>query len=266
MRHNSIFLGGIILLVGAALLGGNLLGMNIWPFLIPAILIFAGVWLLVMSRISPKSLEPEQATIPLDGAARAEVRIRHGAGRLSITGGAGPQAVASGTFSGGLSHRENRRGDTLDVEMRIPDDLWFRGGGVWFFGAWTPIIWDVRLNESIPLVVDLETGAGENRIDLSTVKAQEIRLKTGASSSELTLPSNAGRTRVKISSGAAAVIVRIPDGVAANIRIQSGLAGIKIDERRFPRSGNGYTSPDYTQADNVAEIEVETGVGSIEIR
>jgi hypothetical protein len=266
MRYNTMFVGSAILIIGFGLLAGNLLNISIWPFIIPALLILAGVWILMMSRIAPKAMESEQASIALDGAARAEIRIHHGAGRLVISGGAGPQEAAAGTFSGGVTRHSSRHGDALDVELRVPEDVWFRGGGFWFFGAWSPILWDVRLNEQIPLKLDLETGAGENRIDLTSVKAEDIRLKTGASSSELTLPAHAGRTRVKISSGAASVVVRVPEGVAANIRIQSGLAGVNIDERRFPRSGNGYTSPDYTQADNVAEIEVETGVGSIEIR
>lgn len=265
MRYGAIFWGGIVLLIGVALLGGNLLAVNVWPYLMPAILIFIGVWLLFWSRVKRQPMELEEVSIPLEGANRAEVRIRHGAGRLSIRGGAGPQVLTAGSFSGGLNHREQRRGETLDVEMRVPEDIWFRGGGPWIFGPWSPINWDMRLSSDIPMLVDLETGAGENRIDLSTVKAEEINLKTGASSSDLTLPANAGRTKVKISSGAAAVVIRVPDGVAANISVQSGLAGIKIDERRFPRSGSGYTSPDYTQAPNVAEIKVETGVGSVEI-
>jgi hypothetical protein len=266
MRYGSLFFGALVLLVGTALLGGNLLNVNVWPFLVPVILIFIGIWLLFRTRVGHRPMESENVTIPLQGAGRAELRIRHGAGRLTIDGGAGPQDLATGTFSGGLSHKEVRNGDTLDVEMRVPDDVWFRGGGPWIVGPWSPISWDVRLNNNIPMKLDLETGAGEYRINLSGVKVEEIRLKTGASSSELTLPANAGRTRVKVSSGAAAVVIRVPDGVAANIKIQSGLADIKVDERRFPRSGNGYTSADYTQADNVAEIEVETGVGSVEIR
>jgi hypothetical protein len=266
MRYNTVFFGSAIVVIGVCLLVGNLFSINMWPFLIPILLILAGVWFMVMAQIAPKAMETEQAAIPLEGASRAEICIHHGAGRLTVTGGAGDQEAAAGSFHGGLSRKTNRHGDTLDVDMRVPEDLWFRGGGFWFFGSWSPILWDVRLNDRIPMRLDLETGAGENRIDLTTVKAEEIRLKTGASSTELTLPANAGRTRVKISSGAASVVVRVPNGVAANIRVQSGLAGVSIDEQRFPRSGNGYTSSDYAQADNAVDIEVETGVGSIEIR
>jgi hypothetical protein len=266
MRYGAIFWGTLIILVGVALLAGNLLGINIWPFLWPSAIIFAGIWLLVWSRMRPKAAAEEQVAIPLQGASRAEIRIRHGAGRLILAGGAGPNEAASGSFTGGLQHTEHRRGDTLDVELSVPADLWMNFGGPWIFGPWTPIHWSVRLNEGVPMTLDLETGAGESRIDLSAVKAEDIRLKTGASSTEMTLPARAGKSRVRVSSGAASVALRIPDGVAARIGVASGLAGVSVDTNRFPRSGGGYESADYARAENAVDIHIETGVGAVEIR
>jgi hypothetical protein len=268
MKIGAIFWGTLIILVGAALLAGNLLAVNVWPFLWPVALIFAGAWLLVWSRKSPKPVAVENVSIPLKGAARANVRIRHGAGRLTLRGGAGPDVLAAGSFTGGVRHEENMRGDTLDVELRVPEDLWMNFGGPWIFGPWTPILWDVQMNDKVLMTLDLETGAGESKIDLSAMKVQEVRLKTGASSTEMTLPSRAGKTSVKVSSGAASVVLRIPDGVAARIAVESGLAGIHVDQNRFPRSGsgNGYQSADYDRAENSVDIKVETGVGAVEIR
>ena len=266
MKYGAIFWGTLIILIGVILMAGNLLAVNMWPFLWPAIIIFAGIWLLVWSQIRPKSVAGEEVVIPLNGASRAGISIRHGAGRLVLHEGAGPNVLASGSFTGGLRHTENRRGDALDVEMRVPEDIWMNFGGPWIFGPWTPILWDVRLNEGIPMTLDLETGAGESRLDLSKLKVEEIRLKTGASSTELTLPARAGKTRVKVTSGAASVVLRVPDGVAARIAVESGLAGITIDQSRFPRSGSGYQSADYDRAENSADIQVETGVGAVEIR
>jgi hypothetical protein len=266
MRTGGIFWGSLIILVGAALLAGNLFSVNVWPYLWPAALIFVGAWFLVWSQIRPKAAAAEDVTIPLQGAARASLRIRHGAGRLVLGGGAGPNVLASGSFSGGLEHSENLRGDTLDAEISVPHDLWMNFGGPWIFGPWNPILWDMHLNESIPMKLELETGAGESMLDFSALKAEEISLKTGASSSELTLPARAGKARVKVASGAASVKIRIPDGVAARIFVESGLAGITIDPNRFPRSGDGYQSPDYDRAENSADIRIETGVGAVEIR
>jgi hypothetical protein len=139
-------------------------------------------------------------------------------------------------------------------------------GGPWIFGPWTPILWEVRLNGAVPMTLDLETGAGESRIDLSALKVEEIRMKTGASSTEITLPARAGKSRAKVTSGAASVVLKVPDGVAARIAVESGLAGITIDPNRFPRNGNIYESADFGRAENSVDIHIETGVGAVDIR
>jgi hypothetical protein len=266
MKYGAIFWGTLIILVGVALLAGNLLGVNVWPFLWPSVIIFAGVWMLVWSRIRPKSMDSEQASIPLQGASRAELQIRHGAGRLILRDGAGPNELAAGTFTGGLRQNTSRRGDTLSAELSVPETIWMNFGGPWIFGPWTPIVWDLRVNGSVPMTIDLETGAGESRIDLSALKVGEVRLKTGASSTEMTLPARAGKTRAKVTSGAASVVLIVPNGVAARISVESGLAGITVDTNRFPRSQSGYESADFARAENSVDIQIETGVGAVDIR
>jgi hypothetical protein len=69
-----------------------------------------------------------------------------------------------------------------------------------------------------------------------------------------------------VKSGAAAVSLRLPEGVAGRIYIQSGLAGISVDTSRFPQVSGGYETPGYGTAANKADIRIETGVGSIDIR
>jgi hypothetical protein len=54
--------------------------------------------------------------------------------------------------------------------------------------------------------------------------------------------------------------------VAARIFVKSGLSGITVDQARFNRIGENYESPDYATAANKMEINVETGVGSVDIR
>jgi hypothetical protein len=54
--------------------------------------------------------------------------------------------------------------------------------------------------------------------------------------------------------------------VAADIRVESGLADINIDQTRFPRTGKHYISPDYETAANKIDLRLETGVSSVKIR
>ena len=97
--------------------------------------------------------------------------------------------------------------------------------------------WNVVLTREIPLQLEFETGASESHINLQDLRVSELELKTGASSSVITLPANAGQTRVNVHAGAASVEIYVPQGVSGRIRVQSGLAGIQIDQNRFPSTG-----------------------------
>ena len=119
MRKGTIFWGVIIILIGAVLLINNFVEVDIGRLILPLLMIVLGVWVLWGVFAGPRSFETEEASIPLEGAQQARVRIRHGAGRLQVAAGAGSGTLASGTFGGGLEQRVTRQGDALEVEMHI---------------------------------------------------------------------------------------------------------------------------------------------------
>lgn len=268
MRRETLFWGGILVLGGILLLLGNLgfLAVDVWKLLLPLFLIALGLWTMWGVFFAKPSAETEQVSVPLAGAGQARVRIRHGAGRLRLDDSAGPGELVAGTFVGGLDHKARREGDVLDVEMRLPFDRFPRFAFPWMLGPGSTLDWSCGLNREIPLSLDLETGASDTRIDLTNLRVTDLRLQTGASATDITLPANAGYTRVKIGSGAAAVNLRVPSGVAARIRVSAGLAGVTVDRNRFPRVGGVYQSPDYETALNKADVSIETGVGSVDVR
>lgn len=268
MRNNNLFWAIVLILVGVVLLLGNLgvfdrLEINIWDLIWPLLLIALGGWFIFGYLRGPQRPEVQQASIPLEGAGRAEIEIKHGAGNLTLTAGAAAEHLAAGSFAGGLSYRGKREGDALRVKMQVPERVGFIFPWMWAPGA---LDWDVHLNPDIPLALEFETGASRSEIDLSELRVTELKLETGASSSSVTLPAHAGLTRVKIKSGAASVEISVPGGVAARIRAQAGLARIDVDETRFPSQGDIYESPDYDAAVNKADIKIETGVGTVSIR
>jgi hypothetical protein len=136
--------------------------------------------------------------------------------------------------------------------------------------AWYPgesLDWDIRLNGDIPLNLKIDSGASSTTLDLTNLKVVDLDIDTGASSTEVSLPANAGNTRVDIDSGAASLNLRVPSGVAARIRVKSGIASINLDSNRFPRKEGGlYESADYASAANRADITIDTGVGTVEIK
>ena len=265
MSRDNLFWGFLLLIGGAVLLGNNLGYFSfdlrlLWPLFI----ILLGVYILIgRSFYSGREYEAKEVTLPLDGATEAKIRIEHGAGRLRISGAAKSGELLSGRFHN-LDLSSDKSGNRLNARLR-PD---FQGGFIWFF-PWNwghrGHEWDFSLNPDIPLTLDIDTGASDNNIDLSAIKLNMLDLDTGASSTRIILPEKGGHSRVEISSGAASMDITIPNGVAADIRVESGLADIKIDETRFPRSGKHYISPDYETAANKIDLRLETGVSSVKI-
>ena len=79
------------------------------------------------------------------------------------------------------------------------------------------------------------------------------------------MPAAAGRTAVTAETGAASLAIEVPQGVAARIRMRMALGSVVVDEARFPRTADGYASPDWEAATNRVEIDIQGGVGSVRI-
>lgn len=262
MRGNSIIWGAALVLLGALLLLSNLglITLNIWGVFWPVAMILFGVWVLwgvAFRRDAPA----EHRTIPLEGAGHARVRLKHGAGRLNVSAGSEPGALASGEFGGGLDLRTRRDGELLEVEMQIAQANW----GPW---NWSPgrLDWTVGFTRDAALSLYFETGAGEARLDLTELRVTDLSVHTGASSTDIYLPANAGLTQVTLESGAASTRLHVPAGVAARIRFDGGLSSLTVDPARFPRSGEFYQSTDYETAANRVDMRLQAGAGAVEVR
>jgi len=264
MRTNRLFWGLVLVILGGLLLLQTLgiITWNIWLVFWPALLILAGAWMLLGPAVSKRAYAAESLSIPLESAQEAVIDINHGAGLLKIGAGASPAKLVEGTFVGGVEHRVEYSSQWASLTLSTPSNLIFGiPGGVGSEG----LRWDLRLNDTIPMEVRLHTGAGETRVDFSSLLVSKVSLQTGASSTVITLPARAGFTSVDVHAGAASVVLRVPQGVAGRIHLKTGLVGSKIDNTRFPFNGSVYQTPDYESAENRVEIFVEAGVASIEI-
>ncbi len=260
MRNITRFWGIVLLTIGTVFLIGNLTGMNVWAFFWPLALITLGIWLLWGATRHPES--QEMLSIPLEGATQATVRLRYGAGRVTLAGGAPAGQLLAGKFGGGVIPKIKREADTLRVKLNAVDTEVI---SPIHFGTFETRQWDVQFNTETPLTLKLETGACEVLADLEALHLTELVIDTGASSTTVTLPARASMTRVRVGGGAASVKLLVPENVAASIHAHGGLSGINVDAERFPRVGERYISPNYDTAEHKVEINAEIGVGSITI-
>ncbi|HEY6609290.1 MAG TPA: hypothetical protein VI277_08860 [Candidatus Limnocylindria bacterium] len=219
----------------------------------PVLLIAAGVVVLIGAVLPRQRGVTEQLSILAGGATSGEVILKFGAGDLEVGAGT-PGMLVEGTFEGGARQRDLGPG-RIELEADY----------VQIFPSGDRLHWRVGLAPDLPLSLRLEGGASRSVLELADTNVTSLSVKTGASSTRIVLPSAVEHCEVRIEAGAAQVVVEVPVGVAARIRSQMGLGTSSIDEARFPRTADGWASPDYEAAAHRAEISVSGGVGTVRI-
>ena len=266
MRRSSLIWGVILLLLGG-LMFVDATGLRLpggarpMEFFWPLLLILLGGWLILAVFLrGVNAPESEQATVSLQGASEARVRISHGAGKFNLSSGAGSGDLVNGTFMGGLRQSAHLNGSRLEVALSPAPTDWLSS-----LGSFRRYDWAVHFNPDIPMTLKLEMGANKSRVDLSDLRVTDLKLETGASDTRVILPKQ-GRLRADFDLGAASLDVTVPDGVAARIRVNQGVSDVKVNQSRFPRSGNFYQSPDFDSAANSVDITIDAGAAGITVR
>ena len=264
MRKGNFIWGLIVVFIGVMLLLDNLgyLPRNAWGLIWPGVLILVGLWFLFGRRLYRGQPVTEQLSIPLETTRRVNLNIEHGAGKLILGAHNRPGELLTGTFDNGVNSSLRREGDLAEIKLEPVFDVVIPGAMVGMSG----LGWQIGLSTEPVYRLKVESGASQFQLDLTDLQVSDLRVSTGASSTDVTLPARAGLTTVKVEAGVASVNIRVPDGVAAQISVEQGLSGLNIDPIRFPRSGDLYLSPDYATAANRTDIRIEAGVGSITIR
>jgi len=222
----------------------------------PVAVIAAGAWILVGAVLPQSRLGDDRLQLPLEGATSAQVRIRFGGGELSV-GTARPGLLVDGSFEGMPARYDLRGPGNVVLEPESPQS--------WPWWERTPS-WRIGLPAEVPLDLEIESGAAKTRVELDETRLRSLRIQTGASDTRVRLPRAAGETRVRAESGAASLVFEVPDGVAARIRSRMALGSTRVDETRFPRADGGWETPGFGSAANRVEIEIQGGVGSVEVR
>jgi hypothetical protein len=126
--------------------------------------------------------------------------------------------------------------------------------------------WDMKLNGTITLGLNIVSSAGNLDLDLSQMKVHDILMKMNAGNCSLYLPVPDGVTLVNITQSAANTDIVIPSGIPARIAIDSNISVLDIDQSRFTKFDNYYQSGDYDTATNRIKIAVKSDAGRISIK
>jgi len=193
---------------------------------------------------------------------RAEVEIGSSVGSLIIAPGTAGQLVSGEVTplrGEQVTQDVRRRGDT--VRYRLGS----RGRGPGFGHPGSPASrWDVRLAPDLPLDLTVRGGVGTTELNLADLTLERLDVRVGVGQMDLTLPAR-GRYEAEVDGGVGKLDVRLPKGLAARVRVDRGLGRVNVGG--LARVGDDtYETPDYATARTRVDLEVEVGVGDVDIR
>lgn len=125
--------------------------------------------------------------------------------------------------------------------------------------------WDLKLTPNVPLDLSIDTGVGEQTLDLGQLTLKQLEINMGVGQTKLELPS--GTYSVSIDGGVGELEVTLPRGVEVRMVTDSGLTSMHVPSE-FDKGDHGeYTTANYTTTSGPKiDITLNAGIGKVTIR
>jgi len=288
---NKLFWGLLLILVGGLMLASNFGFVdvkwgNIWR-LWPLIIISAGLSIMSFKNVFWRILMVLLVILSLGAIAwvavgnfsnfsilrsqelsvnklssdvkQAEVSIKAGASVLHIDT-ANQEQIAKVNLESNYSTLSKTTTQNNNIQQI---DFFMTNNNSWWSGD-IRNIWDVKLSQSVPIVLNVDAGASETKIDTSSAMLKEMNIKTGASSLDLKLGSIENISNLNIDSGASSVTLRVPSNVGVRLKLEGGLATKELSDLT-ETTKDTFESLNYPQSQKQINITAKIGVSSFTI-
>ena len=206
-------------------------------------------------------LQRDSRSVDVENAQSVRTELRVGAGELNVTGGADALMEANFTYNVADWRPEVSYEVSGDEGVLRADQ---GSGGEDVFGGNTRNEWDVRLNDEVPIDLDVEMGAGESDLDLDSLTLTGLDLSMGAGQTVVDLTGDYGQDlTASIEGGVGEATVRLPSEVGVRVSAEGGLGSINAEG--LQRDGEAYVNEAYGESDVTLDVQVRGGVGQINL-
>jgi hypothetical protein len=204
----------------------------------------------------------ESRTVAADGAARAEIEIRMGAGELNLSG-AEQAALMEAAF------RYNRERLKPVVGYRVAGTTGVLEVGRRHHSGFSigRVVneWDLRFSDSIPLDLRVNLGAGESRLDLRGLELESLDVDMGVGRMTLDLRgSRAKGFNVNINGGIGSGTIYLPAEIGVRVEVDGGIGSVNASG--LSKSGGVYTNDAYGHSEVTIDVSIDAGIGSLDLR
>jgi len=236
-------------------------------------------------RVDVGPLQTDSETVEAGTAESVRVEINLGAGELDVSGGASELLDAEFTYNverwtpevdysvSGSRGQLVVKQPTINREFPLAfDDVRYE--------------WDLRFSNDMPLDLVVNMGAGEGRLDLGSLNLKTVDFDGGAGGVQIDLTSStvekldvsigagnldldlsgdwAQDMRADINGGVGSASLRLPADAGVRVEVHGGLG--EVNAHGFNRDGDVYTNAAYGDSAVTLDIQIDGGVGSIDLR
>ena len=199
--------------------------------------------------------------VSLDGAESVQAEILMGAGRLVIESG------AKGLMEGYFTYSNREYAPDIDYRVRTNDvgllDIKQEKNPGNNINKYFRNDWEIKLNEAVPLELDVTLGAGETDLDLSQMNLVSLNLQMGAGEAHVDLNGLYDNDlMVDIQGGVGELTVVLPDDMNVEVKVQGGLGDINTSG--LNRDGNLYVG-NYSGSGPVLYVSISAGIGELNL-
>ena len=216
-------------------------------------------------------LHTESPSVELGGAESVHTEIEMVAGGLKVTGGADELLNADFTYNVAawkpeIKYSVSESQGTLIVQPpeerhrktyveNLPYDFdWDRFRNEW----------DLRLSSDVLMNLSVNLGAGEGNLELGRLNLTKLDIETGVGEVTVDLIGDwKNDLDADIAAGAGKLSLRLPSDVGTRLEVDVGVGRINAPD--LTREGNVYINDAYGKSDVTLSIDIEGGVGEINL-
>lgn len=211
------------------------------------------------NSVIPGKTKEETILVEKDKAEKLDVDLQLGIGEITVKKGA--KDWVEGTAQYNIDKfvpkvKYDLRGQTGKVTIEHKGSTNVRLGKI-------KNIWDIELNDDIPMDLSIETGASEAELDLQGLQLEKLNIETGVGDLDVNLGGDWKKSfEADIETGVGDTTVILPSKVGVKLTTEAGIGSSNIEG--FISKGKGvYVNEAYDKADVKIEVNSEIGVGDI---
>ena len=207
-------------------------------------------------------MKTETHSVDLGGATSARVRIEMGFGELKIDSAGGK--LMEGTFNYNVAEWQPQVSysiagsqGTLLISQPDEDTNLINQGG--------QNRWDLRLSDSVPIDLEISTGAGTSELNLSAIGLTGLKIETGAGNGTFDLAGDWDHDlSVTIRGGVGNVTVILPREIGVRVAVTSGIGS--LETAGLMKDGDVYINDAFGKTPQTLHLEIEAGIGAINLQ